>query len=238
MKNYNEVVDSLFQRRDEYCDARKKKMKNFRQVAFGFACVCFTTLLIIGVLKDGVFDSNQNNETGKSGFSDKMKSSNNPISLPEVTVLNQTIKMYPEFEPSYQAPNAGEYFCHMEVMEARKHHIDADVCFLLAMNIFTYEGEETNLSGDELYLEYQRMIDNGYALYESSYWEYQGSDGQKVEIPIIVGRFTESQLQDFNVNPKYGYAFYFKTNGDGSAVEFEDSKLIKSVESLDSLNLQ
>lgn len=238
MKNSNEVVEHLFQRRDEYCDARRKKMKNFRQVTLGFAGVCVTTLLIIGVLMDGAFDSKQNNETGKSGLSDKTESSDNSISLPEITVLNETIRMFPEYEPSYQAPEAGEYFCYMEVEEARKQYIDSDVCFLLAMNIFTYEEEGDILSGDLLYLEYQRMIDNGYALYESSYWDYQGTDGEKVETPIIVGRFTESQLQDFIVNPKYGYAFYFKTNGDGSEVGFEDSKLIKSVESLDFLNLQ
>lgn len=125
----------------------------------------------------------------------------------------------------YQQPTPGEYFCFAEVNAARDHYEHSmDVSYLLAINIFSENGE---INGEELAAEYQRLYNDGYSFYEVNYWEYQG-EGEHVEHSAILCKFSENQIQNFDVNEKYGYAMHFITNGDSSAVAFDDSKVIQS----------
>ena len=71
----------------------------------------------------------------------------------------------------------------------------------------------------------------GYKLYYiEDHWTYRGG-GIKEYIPIVVGLFTEEDLNNFAVNEKYGYAFKFERNGDGSSINIDEKDVITDFES-------
>lgn len=132
------------------------------------------------------------------------------------------ISQYKGVAASYIAPEPGEYYCFVDVNRAREHYAGQNVKFLLTFDLF--KGDDEILSEEEKKTEYQRLTDLGYRLYETEYWTYRG-EGEKVFCPVIVGLFTEEELTDFDINPVYGYAFRFVTNGDSSSISVEESDL-------------
>ena len=132
-----------------------------------------------------------------------------------------------QFEASsdekYPLPEPGEYYCNVDVNAARKHYAGENAKYLLSFSMFKADGQF--LSDEEKKSEYQRLIGLGYELYEVENWTYQGK-GEKIYYSVVVGLFSEEDLADFNVNPNYGYAFHFESNGDGSAVSAGKSDLI------------
>lgn len=126
-------------------------------------------------------------------------------------------------EGSYIVPEPGEYYCFIDVYEAREHYAGKDVRFLLTFDLFKSTNEI--LSDEEKNAEYQRLTELGYKLYQTEYWTYK-DNAEKAVYPIVVGLFTEEELATFNANPIYGYAFRFVTNGDSSSISIEESDLI------------
>ena len=62
----------------------------------------------------------------------------------------------------------------------------------------------------------------GYKLYYvEDHWTYYG-DSQKKYIPVVVGLFTDEELDNFQASEKYGYAFHFETNGDSSPIKIDE----------------
>lgn len=141
--------------------------------------------------------------------------------------VDQTPKIIDQFKgpanEKYPVPAPGEYFCVYSVNAARERYAGKDVKFLLAFHM-NKAGME-NLTEEEESKEYQRLADLGYKLYEVERWFYQGK-GEKVYTSVVVGLFSEEELADFDINPAYGYMFYFASNGDGSAVTNEGDDLI------------
>ena len=137
----------------------------------------------------------------------------------------QIINKYPgSGESKYLYPAPGEYFCYINVNEAREHYAGQNVQYLLAFDIFKTDGKDLTkgqeASEEEKNAEYQRLLDLGYELYKTERFTYQGYL-EKVYEPVVVGLFSEKELAAFPVNPAYGYAFHFVTNGDGSYITFE-----------------
>lgn len=118
----------------------------------------------------------------------------------------------------YPLPVPGEYFCVAEVNAAREHYAGKNVRYLLSLAMFKAGGER--LSDEEERAEYQRLAELGYELYEIENWHYQGKL-EKYFFPVVVGLFSEEDLADFQLNPAYGYTFYFEVNGDGKPVSIE-----------------
>ena len=118
----------------------------------------------------------------------------------------------------YASPKAGECLFFDEVKAAREHYVGKNVQFLLKIDIFAKDNAD--LSDAELQTEYQRLRELGYELYEMQTWEYK-DEGEKEYHDIVVGLFGEEQLAAFDINPKYGYAFYFAKNGDGSDISIQ-----------------
>lgn len=59
MKNSNEMVNSLFERRERYKAEQKKKRKRMMGIATSLCCMCLAALLGIGVWQSGLFDITQ-----------------------------------------------------------------------------------------------------------------------------------------------------------------------------------
>ena len=133
-------------------------------------------------------------------------------------------------DTSYATPVPGEYFCFIEVNEARKEYAGKDVSFLLSFDVFNSDGEQMSI--EELNEEYQRLSDLGYKLYYvEDHWTYYG-DNQKEYSPVVVGLFTEDELTNFKASEQYGYAFHFETNGDGSSVSIDEENVVTNFNSV------
>ena len=133
-------------------------------------------------------------------------------------------------DTSYATPAPGEYFCFVEVNEARKEYAGKDVSFLLSFDVFNRDGEQMSI--EELSEEYQRLSDLGYKLYYvEDHWTYYG-DNQKEYSPVVVGLFTEDELTNFKASEQYGYAFHFETNGDGSSVSIDEENVVTNFNSI------
>ena len=133
-------------------------------------------------------------------------------------------------DTKYATPAPGEYFCFIEVNEARKEYDGKDVSFLLSFDVFNRDGEQMSI--EELGEEYQRLSDLGYKLYYvEDHWTYYG-DNQKEYSPVVVGLFTEDELTNFKASEQYGYAFHFETNGDGSSVSIDEENVVTNFNSV------
>ena len=133
-------------------------------------------------------------------------------------------------DTSYATPVPGEYFCFIEVNEARKEYAGKDVSLLLSFDVFNRDGEQMSI--EELGEEYQRLSDLGYKLYYVvDHWTYYGVN-QKEYSPVVVGLFTEDELTNFKASEQYGYAFHFETNGDGSSVSIDEENVVTNFNSV------
>lgn len=151
----------------------------------------------------------------------------------ELLAVEQNDTIIVDFESnadvSYSTPNPGEYFCFIEVDEARKEYEGKNVSYLLAFDLFKAGGE--SITTEELKEEYQRLSDLGYKLYYvEDHWTYYG-DNQKKYCPVVVGLFTDEELNNFKANEKYGYAFHFETNGDSSPIKIDEENVITDFDS-------
>ncbi|MBE6657520.1 MAG: hypothetical protein E7604_03655 [Ruminococcaceae bacterium] len=124
---------------------------------------------------------------------------------------------------SYTSADPGEYYCFHAVNAAREQYAGKQVQFLLAIDMFS-EGHVLS-PGEIMDEEYKRLSALGFSFYEAEAWTYEGK-GVKKYYPVIVGLFTEEDLQNFPAHPEIGYAFRFVTNGDGSALDFSKDKIV------------
>jgi len=131
-----------------------------------------------------------------------------------------------------QTPKPGEYFCFADVNKARKHYEGENVKYLLSFDIFKPDSE---LTTEEKIAEYQRLVILGYELYTVEKWTYQAG-GEKKYYSLVVGLFTEKDIADFNVNPRYGYVFHFEFNGDGSSISIDENNVIIDINDLNEIN--
>ena len=121
-------------------------------------------------------------------------------------------------EACYKTPDPGEYFCFVEVNAAREHYAGRGVKYLLKMDVFQ-NGEQ--MAAGSLGGEFKRLAALGYDL---RLVNLQEQDGDVVTTwPIAVGLFTEEQIQNFPVNPTYGYTFSFPADLDGTPIRLDDA---------------
>lgn len=218
MKNYQTMAEDVFRRRDEYESRQKQKKKAVRRTVAIMACCCLVLLPGLLLWQTGLLapttaavpDSSENSGPAAG----KMIVKSCPAGAASSGI------------PSYLSPSPGEYYCFMEVNDARDYYEHrSDVQYLLAIDVFT---QDRQVDGEELAAEYQRLSELGIAFYQLTPWEYQGENGEKIEYQEIAALLSESQLQDFPVNKQYGYSFRFVTNGDSSPVGFDEQQAVTS----------
>lgn len=118
---------------------------------------------------------------------------------------------------SYVAPPAdGTILFFVDVKSALEEYDEKKMTYFLAVDIFS---DTAMISPDstEMQIELQRLLNLGYKIGTAERWTYYG-DGDKVYQTYIAGYFTAEELKNFAANEKYGYAFQFARNGDGSPV--------------------
>ncbi len=104
MKNYNELANELFERRDEYNTMKAQKMTKIKKAVSTLSCICLITLLGIGVWQNGVLNrtSNMSNDSGTS--SEQKTVSEEPVTSTSIHI--PAIEL-PKTDPTIQADMIG-----------------------------------------------------------------------------------------------------------------------------------
>lgn len=201
MMIYMDLLDETFIAEASPEHAKKIKGKRVRRAILRIGSIAACLCLLVSVLF--IRQRMTSSDTGRT---------------PDI-VSSYTIRM----SNSYTSPENGKYFCFRDVNAAREYYAGQPVEFLLKVDMFV----DRNFleSAEALDAEYRRLSALGYAFYEVEAWTYEGK-GDKRYYSVIVGLFTEEQLQNFPAHPDIGYVFSFVDNGDGSGVTFSKSSAI------------
>lgn len=221
MKDYNEMASDALRRIREYQKNQKRKNKIVKKIAVPIMCFCLVAVSGIGLWKCQIRKTSVLHHENNS----------NDVEIEKQAPLEELI-MITGFEyaseMSYQAPQNGEYFCHIPVQEARAKYINENVCFLLKIDFFSEENDVyRDVSEDEIREEYKRLSNEGYSFYKISYLDYQGT-----KCTEIVGKFTEQELREFKPNKSYGYTFRFISEDNNLDIEFEENNLVTSFDTI------
>lgn len=212
MKTYDEVANDVFDRRDRYFAERKRKQKKLAGTALSVLTVLLIVSVAVGLNRDTkppvqpTAGTTVQTETVAKTEQKKRKS------VLSFSSCSQSCYITP-------APGTCLYFLELRAAMDYYNHSD-DVEYVLSFDLFSKKSEVTT---DERDKEYQRLTEKGYRLYRCRTWEYQGENAEKVYSDVVVGVFTEEELNHFDANPEYGYSFYFATNGDSSPIDFDKS---------------
>lgn len=212
MKTYDEVANDVFDRRDRYFAEQKRRRKTLMMTVLPVLAVVLIALAAIGLNRD-----TKPPFSPTAGTTDQTEAATKAEEKERKTVLTFDGKLM----SCYVTPAPGECIFLQAVTDAMEHYKHSDdVEYVLAFDVFS---EKSVVTGDELQKEYQRLTEKGYKLYQCKQWEYQGENAEKVYSDIVVGVFTEEELNHFDGNPEYGYAFYFAKNGNSSPLRFDES---------------
>lgn len=212
MKTYEEMANDVLKRRDKYFAEKKRRIKTMMTV--------LPTLAVV-LIASAAIGLNKNIKPPFSPTAATAGQTEEATTKAEEKERKTISNFASDFQSCYSTPEPGTYFCFHEVTAAREYYnYSNDVNYVLSLDIFS---KEEVLSGDMLEKEYKRLSEKGYKLYNCQWWQYQGKNAEKVYSDIVVGVFTEEELNSFDVNPEYGYAFYFVTNGNGSPLTFDES---------------
>lgn len=125
----------------------------------------------------------------------------------------QTVKNYSDKQEvleCYAIPEKGKYFYLSELEQALKTYQGQEVQYYVVIDVFgdckntageivyealTYNDAELDKQTSQLVEEYERLLVAGYNVI--------------IEEEELRGYFTEEELETFEVNPEYGYAFRF-----------------------------
>ena len=138
---------------------------------------------------------------------------------------------YTQADSSYMIPSPGSCLYFMEVRKAMMEYSGTGTMLFPAIDIFPAEGQ-SEATKEEIQAEAERLSALGYRIGYSKAWTYKGQ-GEKVPYTFLSGLFTVEELENFNANSDYGYAFRFTHNGDGSAVKADTSAFESSSNELD-----
>lgn len=212
MKTYDEMANDVFDRRDRYFAERKRKQKKL--------AVTVLPVLAVVLIISAAIGSNRAEKPSVQPTAETAGQTTEATT--EAKKKRKTVVTFDrELMSCYFTPAPGECIFLQAVTDAMEHYKHSDdVEYVLAFDLFSKKSEITT---DEREKEYQRLTEKGYRLYRCRTWEYQGENAEKVYRDIVVGVFTEEELNRFDINPEYGYAFYFVKNGNGSPLRFDES---------------
>lgn len=117
---------------------------------------------------------------------------------------------------SYAAPANNEKVYFTGVKQALEKYANQDVKYFVAIDLFA-NSTPVDVNSKEAQAEIKRLKALNYDVDVAKAWTYEG-DLQKVDYKYVGAYLTADQLKNFKTSDKYGYAFSFATNGDGSSV--------------------
>lgn len=242
MKNCDEMVNSLFKRREEYMAEQRRKRKIITRTIASVCCVCFVFLLSFGILRNAaddktptadspaVFGEEENNYTadyGKTDSDTNPKPSETGTDEPGNYPNNSTSdgngkKMISSYDAggfpsaSYDTPKNGEFHFSTPLKSAMDEYGDS-VLYRVVIHVFR-DREQLYSDSSQVKDECERLSGNGYTVaYETIF------DGESYRYYFTL-HATYEELVSFSADENYGYFMFLydeivETTEDDSTAE-------------------
>lgn len=223
MKNCNEMVSSLFERREQYITEKKRKRKVFTRTAV--CCICFVLILGFGMWENGwlstsvplkdstIIDKKDYNDTSddtnqptNTEISNETQSQGNSVSKEErgqdsfIEWQGKVISNYSASSAaSYDTPDNNSFHKSTPLKSAIEEYGDT-ARYMVVVDIF--EDNEIITSQSILEAEMMRLVEIGY----EAHIEVNNLGTEPIYYFCI--QATKEQLENFDCNENYGYMFF------------------------------
>lgn len=99
MKDYNEMAESVFERRDKYNAKRRMAMNKFKKGMTGAVCCCLVALLVAGVFSGNQITTNDTPNIGIEDYNEnKLEAGKEKVGNEQVNSNTQTVEDIPADE--------------------------------------------------------------------------------------------------------------------------------------------
>lgn len=99
MKDYNEMAESVFERRDKYNAERRMAMNKFKKGMTGAVCCCLVALLVAGVFSGNQIITNDTPNIGIEDYNEnKLEAGKEKVGNEQVNNNTQTVEDIPADE--------------------------------------------------------------------------------------------------------------------------------------------
>ena len=218
MKNCEEMVNSLFERREEYIAEQMKRRKVVTRTITSMCCVCMVVLLGVGAWRGGIFDTVFQTEQDalypgiKDDFNESGEGSSNTA---DVDVGNYPSNYVPDGSEkrmissydlnglppaSYITPGNGEFYFSAPLQAAMNEYKDS-VLYRVIIDLYN-DKEQLSSGSSQVKAECERLSQNGYVVAYETFF-----DGKSNHYYFTV-HATYEELVSFNVNEDYGYLMF------------------------------
>ena len=221
MKNYNEMADDVFRRRDEFAKEQKKKRKI---TALTLSCICMAVLVGVGVWQSGLLkpEVQKAEDAIYPGIKDtygpdeeEPTYNENGIfqSADSETVTTETgerLTLISSYEKTtaaacYALPKNGTHFCSIPLNAAFEEY-DDKVIYRVVVRVF--EDGKMVQGRENIEKISEKFFDLGY----SSALEVTNDQW---DFPVLTMLVKEEQLKKFKADDEHGYFFFLYEENDG-----------------------
>lgn len=195
MKNCEEMVNSLFERKDRYVAEQKKKRAAITCAVASVCCFSLVALLGFGLWQGGMFDTTPSATINNSISANEKDDVVPSISEKADVVPNEetTISWFDvagEVSPSYATPKNSEYCFSMSLQGAMNKYGD-DVLYRVVIDVF--ENNEPLSDSSKIQAECDRLSNFGYGVSNGNHFTMSA---------------TYDELVNFVANENYGYFIF------------------------------
>lgn len=228
MKSYNETVNNVFRRINEYEKVRKRKRKIISETAAGLFCICMIVIVGIGshnvittsspgnvqvntVIGNAVSaNQSQTDKKIENNRNNPGLSSNLPNNAGSVLPSKQVIRSYPcSGQERYVLPKNGEVLITTPLYNAMMEYGNSVV---YEIEVYLLNNAESYLSNEAEWMqEYERIskITKDGQLGLSTY-----NDGNGQKRYMLLGVVSSDFIENFPVSDRYGYCFQLSGESD------------------------
>ncbi len=226
MKNCNEMVNSLLERREQYETEKKNRRKMLTRTITPLCCMCLVALFGFGAWQNGLLEK-QPMQTAEDavvpgtkdwygpGEEELSQNTDNTNSIdPQIESDNisdqetkEVVSSFGEgkYSASYATPENGKFYFSVPLNGAIDEYGN-DVVYHVVIDVFC-EKEQLLKDDEQIDTEIKRLSDNGYDLCKEN---INGT-------AYIVMTAELNQLSEFSANENYGYfMFLYSERIDGT----------------------
>lgn len=195
MKNCDEMVNSLLERRDRYATEQKRKRKVITRTVTSMCCVCLVALFRFGVPESGLFDTTPPVTNGNvTHFPNNYSPNGSEKTMISSFNVNETLSA------SYETPENSKFYFSIPLREAMNEYKNS-VMYRVVVDVFNNK-EQLASDSSQVQDECERLSNMGYVVaYETVF------DGKFYHYYFTL-HATYDELIDFIANENYGYFMF------------------------------
>ncbi len=198
MKNSNEMMNSLLERRDRYEVERAQKRTRLTHTLTPIGCICLVALLGVGAWQSGIFETQPSqtlNDAVIPGIKDWYGPGEEEPPLKANPEKKEVVSSYGGgVNASYATPENGEFSFSIPLNNAMEAYGNA-VDYRVVIDVFS-EGALQSVESETVNGEMKRLIECGY-------------DCERIEgVPYLVVTADLYQLKEFAAAKNHGYFMF------------------------------